>query len=291
MALGRASLIQLQSALDDAAAALKGIIGDSTNPLSRERAVSLARQIDGLSRGLTSRLSSVTRNGRTITIRDIVAIHRSVNAALVKQFAGGQVTGLGARFDRLPARALTALAARTQNAALFETLIERRLTHLAPAVDRMIGSAVARGVPAQKLGKDLALLMEGQHVAYGDYGVTPRDVAGIRTVRGQAMTIARTEINNSAREANRQSLMESPIIYAATWQVSGRHAGLPSTPDDCDDLAEDNPTGLGPGVYLVEEWPLAPHPNCGCMQGGPIFYRPPSQWNQPMGPGDADEDL
>jgi hypothetical protein len=90
-----------------------------------------------------------------------------------------------------------------------------------------------------------------------------------------------SETNNALREANTQSLHASPIIEAARWQRSGRHAHL----DHCDALALLDLHGYGPGFFPHDAWPLAPHPHCACTQGGPTKYRPVSEWNKPKEPG------
>src|SRR5690606_16184845 len=100
----------------------------------------------------------------------------------------------------------------------------------------------------------------------------------VKSILYDSRRIAVSEINNHLRLANQASLVQGHVVKAATWQLSGRHAGLPSSPDECDDLATQDKYGLGPGAHLVEYWPDAPHPFCGCTQGAPLFYHPVSTW-------------
>lgn len=253
--------------------------------LTAERARAVKAQLDELFGRLETASKAVVGNSRVLTIAQTTAIHQRVNLELGKAALGlEQATRImGGRFDVAAVRAAQALASRKYGAANYATLIRRNMADAGPAVDRLLVAGIARGASTADLTRDLATLLKAGDPNLTPYGLDRRDVTGIRTLLSDARRIAVTETNNALREANTQALIQSPIVLAATWTVSGRHAGLPSSPDECDDLAAANAHGLGPGVYRVDDWPLAPHPNCGCTQGGPIIYRPPSEWNRGTG--------
>lgn len=266
--LGRAALRDIARSLRDA---LKEISG-SDSPLSARRGEILRGQLRGLIRELEKTAATATAKSVSTTVRDIVEIHRKVAASLVAKHAPELADAVAARFHSINVRALAAVGSRTQNAATFQTLLRRHMSETAPDVDRLIQSAVARSVPARKLAKDVQKILSGNHPDLSDYGMRKTDLAGMRTVEYDAMRIARTETNNAMREANRLALAQSPIVAAARWQLSGNH----DKEDECDDLAKaDN--GFGPGFWPLNDWPVAPHPHCGCYPGE-VYFRPPSEW-------------
>ncbi len=58
---------------------------------------------------------------------------------------------------------------------------------------------------------------------------------------------------------------------------------------NCDDLAEADDHGFGPGFYPPEEFPIAPHPNCACGAGA-VIMRPVAEWGTPTSGNAEDED-
>ncbi len=68
-----------------------------------------------------------------------------------------------------------------------------------------------------------------------------------------AVRIARTEINNTWREATLRATKDQPWVTGYTWNLSGSH---PAT-DICDDLANGSP-------YTRGNVPMTPHPHCMC---------------------------
>lgn len=262
-------------------AALRQAIGDLTSIIEGQdgetnTALRAATMRDGL-RQVLAKLSSDTANitsqGLRLVVADVVAINSGVTLSLFKN-AGVNTDILS--FTQVPLRVLAALAARPSNAATFKTLAKRHLLESADAMDEVLTAGAARGVSAGVLARDIRRMFNG-----GDpldlrktYGLTQAQIAEGKTIAYDAKRIAVSEINNGLREANRQSMIESGIILAASWQISGVHA----VEDECDDLAEMDYYGYGAGYYPPEDWPLAPHPFCACTQGGPVKFRPAEEW-------------
>jgi hypothetical protein len=284
-------------------ARLRAMFGRAIQDLTRElalagddqvtvrRALALRAQIEATLALIERRIAEITRETAQATAEAVVAIHRDVNLDLARQHRPDLVGRLADSFDVVNVRAAATFAARGQVAATFRTLARRNVQEAAPALDLLLGSSIARGVSSGRLTKDVAALLAGGKPDLKTYGLDPSDVSGLRTLFSDARRIAVTETNNALREGNRMGLLASPIVKAVKWQTSGRHdaiAGL--APDECDDLAEGNdPEDLAelgplpPGYYSPKRFPLAPHPYCACVQGGPtIFYRP-SEWGKILG--------
>lgn len=83
--------------------------------------------------------------------------------------------------------------------------------------------------------------------------------------RYRAATIAQTEMTNAYRQAHTLSLTDADgtvkdYVLCVGWRLSSSH----EVQCQCDDLAGDDPDGLGPGNYLPMNVPSAPHPRCLC---------------------------
>jgi len=57
---------------------------------------------------------------------------------------------------------------------------------------------------------------------------------------------------------------DSPAVELVEWNLSSRHDGLRSSPDECDLLARQDLYDFGPGLYHPKTAPSHPHPNCEC---------------------------
>jgi hypothetical protein len=177
----------------------------------------------------------------------------------------------------------------------YKTLQNRNLSHIASVIEQDIGRALGEGKSWRELRSDLmkTMLLESENpeqlrdeimsrriINMKDFGTTDTDArAAIKSLMNDADMIARTEINNAYTEADRAGAERSPVVGGIKWRVSGRHAGLPSSPDDCDVYAEADDHGLGPGVYFAETLPARPHPRCGCLQE--YILREPEDWDKP----------
>jgi acyl CoA:acetate/3-ketoacid CoA transferase alpha subunit len=264
-------------------------VGD--DQVTKERATVLREQIEQTLALIERRIAELTQETAQKTAEAVVEIHREVNLDLARTYRNDLVPDFTKAFDVVQVRAVTTFAARSQNAATYKTLARRNVRDAAPALDNLLGSAIARGVSSGRLTQDVAALLVGGTPDLTTYGLDPADVSGLKTLLYDARRIAVTETNNALREGNRMALMASPIVKAVKWTVSGRHEAIPGlAPDECDTLAEGNDAEdlaelgeLPPGYYSPKRFPLAPHPFCACVQGGPtIFYRP-SEWGRLLG--------
>ena len=281
-ALGAEALARLARAFESAATAIELILQQDTgDSLTRARASMLRAQILGVVQVLQQRVQGAVTGSVETTIAEVVAIHQRITTELMAlEYVP---PGLNAGFAQLNARVPAVIAARRQGSATYETLIQRNIQGAGPELDNLITQSVSRGVAPRQLAKDItALLRERESALDPDaYGIDPSQVANLRRLQSDSRRIAVTETMNALREANNQAMQVSPVVRAVRWQRSGRHGGLPSTPDECDVLAECDFYGFGPGYYPPERFPLAPHPYCACVQGGPTLLRPPSEWADP----------
>jgi ABC-type amino acid transport substrate-binding protein len=273
-ALGRASVLQM---LEGYAAAIAGIEKDvSEKAITPERATVLRRQLDGAIESITALVNRVTQDGMDFTIAAVVDAHEQAVAFLAERY--GQA-GLAVRFDRVPAQTVAVLNARRENAANFRTLVKLHAEDAVADVDRLLTSAVARGVSSKRLTDDLVKLLEGRGSAVReqDYGLAG-ELTDAKSLRANMRMIAVSEINNALRESNAQALVANGMVLAAQWTLSGNHPDE----DACDGLARSDFYGFGPGYYDPRVWPIAPHPHCGCYQGD-VLMRPVSEWTSARG--------
>lgn len=182
----------------------------------------------------------------------------------------------------------------------FETLVRRRIRNLQPEVDRVLTSAVARGQSAGRLAKEMALTMSrddpGLSLALERIGARGQrlnrllhegkfdeitDIPEIRHLLYDARRISVSEINNAHFESDRLASSESPVVDLLKFEVSGRHAGLHSSPDVCDVCANQK-TQYGIGLYHPSVCPSLLHPHCGCSTSKVLLR--PAQWGDPSRP-------
>lgn len=258
--------------------AIKDLIKNrSDNPFQRTRQDELRKELKAMLRELEALQKEVTGDGIQTTVKEIASIHADVVKDLIKGVAGSDAARkVVQRFNRIPIRAVAAMNVGRRET--FKTLIQRNIEDAAPELDILLTRAVAQGMSPARLTNDIADLLAGDDPkGLGEYGLDPSDVSGVRTLFSDARRIAVSETNNALREANTISLQESPVM-AATWQRSGRHEGLKQKRDKCDDYAEEDRFGLGPGMWPIAQWPDAPHPYCACVQGGPVVYMDVEDW-------------
>jgi len=110
-------------------------------------------------------------------------------------------------------------------------------------VDRMVNSALARGLSADEFAKELERF------------INPNTPGGIRYA---ALRLARTEINNAAHAQAVSSVQNNPWVKRMQWHLSGSH----KRPDICNIMATKGPNG--DGTYPKEAVPAKPHPQCFC---------------------------
>lgn len=73
----------------------------------------------------------------------------------------------------------------------------------------------------------------------------------------KALRVFRTEINRAHGEAYQRSAAQHPDVIGMQFVLSPNHPRR----DICDTLAEQNPYGLGAGVYPIGKAPWPAHPN------------------------------
>lgn len=183
----------------------------------------------------------------------------------------------------------------------YRTLINRAISHLQPQIDDIIQSGIARGISADRLTLELAKGMSDADPAFlnrlqqinpsrfNAYDIDALKLPGpigrqaapqdLKKLLYDARRIAVSEINSAYNEADRIASAKNPAIDRVKWEVSGRHYGLPSTPDACTMNYEVDQYGLGNGVFPVQTVPSLLHPHCGCYTYK--LFRPPSKWSDP----------
>lgn len=256
----------------------------SANAISAERADALRRQLRERIGILEKRVFGGTKATVEQTVSKVVSEHVDAHRTLARAagVTGPRAVRMASSLDAVNDRALLLLTARRR--VPLATLVHRNMQDAIPDLDRLLGSAVSRGVSTRRVTKDIAYLLSGGDPAVADrelidlslYGLRDADVAGFKTLWSDARRIAVSETNNALRESNRASLEASTIVAGATWQLSGRHF----VPDECDVIAGVDAYGLGRGVYPPERWPVAPHPYCACYQGDVVF-RSTELWGTP----------
>lgn len=270
-ALGRANVRLVEQAFRDAIRQLTLQMTDP-NPLTAERAASLRRQLIATLEQLETKVAQATARGVTLTVEDVVQIHQDAISSIVTRALGSsQAVTIAARLDVVATRAASILAS-IRPARTFQTLVRRHLLDAAPELDRLLVSAVARGQSSRNLAQDIIALLQSRTPP----DMRPSDVAGMRSLRYDATRIARSEIMNSLREANAQSMAASGLVLASKWQLSGSHP----EEDVCDLIAGADLYGFGPGFYPPDRWPLAAHPHDQCYAGA-VKMREPKDWVKP----------
>lgn len=169
---------------------------------------------------------------------DAAVFERFGKTALAKEVAKGLTYGLTKTLDVAMARmelSYTGLSKRIYETRLW---MDGRL-------DKMINSALARGLTASQFAKE------------AESWFNPNTPGGIRYA---AQRLARTEINNAFHAMAVQQANEKPWVNAMKWHLSSSHP----KPDECDQYAHDDKYNMGAGVFPKTEVPRKPHPQCFC---------------------------
>lgn len=179
----------------------------------------------------------------------------------------------------------------------YRTLINEGLAQLQDDLDRLIGSAIQRGISADNLTKEMAVMLSKNDPEFNRVlrQLGPRGGRLRNAMKGVDLSqpqidkakkfltkmrrIAVSEINNAYTEADRLSSIQSKVVRYNRWEVSGKHWGVYSTPDSCTFNYEVDQYGLGKGVFYPETTPALMHPFCGCWCSKK--YAEPEQWLEP----------
>lgn len=280
--------------------------GAPGEPITAERAEGLRQSIERhLARWANQFGGEVDTELRDL-IRSVQGAHADATQAAFQR-AGIEGVTVAGRFDDVPQETLRLMMVRRDLglATTFRSLAGFRANLSVEDLNDLIVSNIGRGVSSQRTARQIASLLAGRDTAVRelvnnnrtgslldfdqvDEEVGP-DLKEAKRLYRIGETIAVTETNTAHFESNRLSASRSPVIRALEWRLSGRHAGLRSSPDECDYLATADLYGLGPGIYPPEKIPAQPHPRCQCT----FFYvtRPPEDWDKPRPQPDRVQDV
>lgn len=168
-------------------------------------------------------------------------------------------------FGDVNARAVEAIWARTRNGMKLSDRIWEKGTEAREAIRSIIWDGTARGRDAVKIARDIEkYVRHGRGTLTQDY---PNMMARMgkripKNLSYEALRLARTEMTMAFQEGTYAAGRVNPSYRGVRWMLSSSHP----LRDVCDDLAEADLYGLGPGGYPAGEEPITPHPNCLCYQ-------------------------
>lgn len=293
---------------------IRGIIARvSSGKLTPERAAKLAKSIEEELKVYGKTVADTVHKG---ALKGATAGAMGHKYALAKLLSvAGVAVELGHTFDEVPALALEALATRRGfiggYAKMLATVQKRGLQSVSGSIDNYLVNMIGQGISADEATKGLAHIMadsvptaskgligkylgpkggfaKGLSPAMKKYLASPAGMdatKGARALLRDARRIAVHEINSAHHEADSIAVARSPVVDNVRWQLSGRHANLPSSPDRCDILAAEDFYELGPGVFPSTAIPPLPHPYCLCKVA-PIV-KPVSEWGTKAEPAKA----
>ncbi|MBM7633839.1 hypothetical protein [Geomicrobium sediminis] len=128
-------------------------------------------------------------------------------------------------------------------------------------LSKIMREAMATGQSPLKTAELLQeYIRDGVKTVSGKYPELMSRVNPPRDLAYEALRLARTETTAAYGEGVIASAKTTPMVTGIQWLLSPSHPIY----DVCDELAAKD-TGLGPGIYRVDEVPVfPPHPNCLC---------------------------
>jgi hypothetical protein len=208
---------------------------------------------------LAVELNTANRLGIRRAAEDVTKTYTGIT----REFASSKGFALGHDFTRVPIEATRAVLGRVWADGQKYSDRVWRVSELAQnGVKDIVTAGVARGQSAVDMSKNLQRFLLDPQISDATSwttGIRP-SVTGRGTVHYNALRLARTEINNSYREALVQSNADNPITLGVKWNLSGSH----TVPDVCDIWAKSDQYGIGKGVYPAKAAPLD-HPNGRCF--------------------------
>lgn len=142
--------------------------------------------------------------------------------------------------------------------ASVESLISRRTNGFTLAERIYANGKVGVKGAAKIVERGLVLQQDAKTIAKGVRSFFDPAVPG--GVSYAAKRLARTEINNAHHETSLRLSQDRPWITGFKWNLSGSHP----RPDVCNEYAEEDHAGMGPGVFKKKDAPSKPHPQCLC---------------------------
>ncbi len=277
---------------------------EGTAPLTPASAVELERWIKARLTDLTQYLHTQINGGSRAngTLRDAAELVTNGHLQATTEAAALAGVSYSANYDRIPERTLRLMIMRSQAEGLsesFRSLLPLRTRELAGDIDTFLVHMVATGESWQSSTTRLAKILSRDNAsvldALGQLG--PRggrlrrflkaeplpevDLKQAKQLLHRSRRIVITETNQAYHTSDIVASAASPVVLFLVWTLSGRHAGLPSSPDVCDLIALHD-AGYGPGHYPPEICPSLLHPYCLCTTRKVL--RPASQWRLPKPP-------
>jgi hypothetical protein len=227
----------------------------------------------------------ITNMTRGINTMDVLAIRSTAqNTALSYQdiaqtYAEGKgyAFNFSTAFATIPQRAtLNTVGRLWLDGNNFSDRIWAMNSYAQKSIDQIITAGIARGQSAVNLSRDLQEFLLEPMLTPGTTWTTAikPSISGRGTVHYNALRLARTEINNSYREALILANQANPIVLGVKWNVSASHTDY----DICDVWATIDQYGMGPGVYPAGMTPID-HPNGKCYLTEVL--RPANEWDEP----------
>lgn len=236
---------------------------------------SLEIQAASVGKSLKERLMLDTR---TAVDYGAEGVHKPFAFVLNKAGAitAGKVTaaGLSRTFAQVNELAVLAQWARTVGGLTLSERIWSVSLKFRDELKMLIDMSVAEGLGAKKTAQLIEVLAnKGGHqlkrTVLADYPKAWQrfgQYCWSKNTNWEALRLARTELNFSYHEAAVIAGRMTPGYVGCKWNLSPAHPEY----DICDEYAENDEDGLGPGGYKSGNEPLFSHPNCLCYLT-PIF--------------------
>jgi len=235
------------------------------------RRQSIAKIISNMTRGI----NTMTVLGIRSTAENTVSAYQDIAQTYAE--SKGFSYGFQSIFSTIPQQATRNTIGRLWlDNANFSDRIWTMNKYAQDGVDKIVSAGIARGESAVNMSRELQQFLIDPTLSPGTTWTTAiqRSVNGTGTIHYNALRLARTEINNSYREALILSNAANPITLGVKWNTSASHI----IADVCDLWATIDQYGMGPGVSPAGMTPID-HPNGKCYLTEVL--RSADQWDEP----------
>ena len=267
-----------QKAYEDVTRILNGIDHDPRLTAQRQFWKARKYQLKEITEGLSNGYAEALKDGMNLVTLNSAQVSEMAETMLLTSH-GYEAAIISPEFRTLPLAAVEHVWRRIGTDGL--TLSDRiwNLTkHIRKRTDAIVLSGIARGQSAVEMAKELQRDILGvkkledipEKLRWTE-GIS-RSVRGRGTIHYNALRLARTEIGNAYHEAEVMAARASKVVSGLKWNLSPMHGMY----DVCDQLADQDMYGLGPGIYPPGDTPLCPHPNDMCYVTREIL--PVEQW-------------